>query len=162
MIAADGGQAGIVKLSEALSHAKEAGLDLVEISPNTEPPVCKVMDFGRYRFDLNKKKMAQKKKQRRTQLKEVKFRPATDSGDFNRKIKDITDFIEQGDKVKVTLRYRGREMMHHELGADMMLKIKESLTGVCQIEQEPKLEGRQMVMMLSPLRKEAQKKNQGT
>lgn len=142
-----GNQVGIVKIKVALSAAEEAGMDLVEISPTAKPPVCRIMDFGKYQFELNKRRTAQKKKQKMIQVKEVKFRPGTDVGDYNVKLKKIKSFLERGDKVKVSLRFRGREMQHRELGLDLLNRIKGDLENIV-IEQEPKLEGRQMTMVV--------------
>ncbi len=137
-------------VAKALELAEEAGLDLVEIVPNAEPPVCRVMDFGKFQFDQNKKKQAARKKQKQIQIKEVKFRPGTDDGDYEVKMRNIRRFLEHGDKVKVTLRFRGREMAHQELGAQMLERIQEDIAELAQVEQEAKMEGRQMVMVMSP------------
>lgn len=136
--------------------AEEAELDLVEISPNAEPPVCRVMDFGKYQYEESKKKAAAKKKQKQIHVKEVKFRPGTDIGDYNIKVRNLTRFLENGDKTKVTLRFRGREMAHRELGLELLKRVEEDLKDYAVVEQYPKLEGRQMVMVLAPKR-EAQK-----
>lgn len=137
-------------VAKALEIAEEAELDLVEIVPNAEPPVCRVMDFGKFQFDQSKKKQAAKKKQKQVQIKEVKFRPGTDDGDYQIKMRNIFRFLEHGDKVKVTLRFRGREMAHQELGAQMLARVEEDVTEVAQVEQQPKMEGRQMVMVITP------------
>jgi len=137
-------------VAKALEIAEEAELDLVELVPNAEPPVCRIMDFGKFQFDQNKKKQAARKKQKQIQIKEVKFRPGTDDGDYAVKMRNIRRFLEHGDKVKVTLRFRGREMAHQELGAQMLQRIEEDITEMAQVEQEAKMEGRQMVMVLSP------------
>lgn len=142
-----GEQMGIVKIDRALTLAEEAGLDLVEVSPTAKPPVCRIMNFGKYQFEQSKRKAAQKKKQRLIHLKEVKFRPATDVGDYQVKLRKITAFLERGDKVKVSLRFRGREMQHRELGLELLNRVKRDL-GSILIEQEPKLEGRQMTMVV--------------
>lgn len=134
---------------QALMRAKDAGLDLVEISPNAEPPVCRIMDYGKYQFELSKRKAAAKKKQKQVQIKEVKFRPGTDIGDFNVKVRKIIGFLERGDKVKVSIRFRGREMQHRELGLDLLNRVKTELPEGYTVEQEPKLEGRQMTMVLA-------------
>ena len=147
MIDKNGGQVGVVKTDRALAMAEEAGLDLVEISPTGKPPVCRVMDFGKYQFEQSKRKAAQKKKQRLIHLKEVKFRPGTDVGDYQVKLRKITNFIDRGDKVKVSLRFRGREMQHRELGLGLLNRVKHDLDGIV-IEQEPKMEGRQMTMVI--------------
>ena len=129
--------------------ADEAGLDLVEIVPNSEPPVCRIMDYGKYQFELSKKKHAAKKKQKQIHVKEVKFRPGTEEGDYQVKLRNLTRFLENGDKVKVTLRFRGREMAHQELGMDMLKRIEADLEELGTVEQFPKLEGRQMVMVMA-------------
>jgi len=128
----------------------------VEISPNAEPPVCRVMDFGKFQYEESKKKAAAKKKQKQIQVKEVKFRPGTDIGDYNIKVRNLTRFLESGDKAKVTLRFRGREMAHRELGLELLKRVENDLNEVAVVEQHPRLEGRQMVMVLAPKR-EAQK-----
>ncbi len=151
MIDQDGKQVGVVKILEAADQAKAAGLDLVEISPNAEPPVCRIMDFGKFQFNQNKRQSVAKKKQKQVQLKEVKFRPTTDIGDYNVKLTKIVNFLERGDKVKITVRFRGREMQHRELGMELLNRLKVDLPENLFVEQEPKLEGRQMgmVVMLS-------------
>ncbi|PMB54476.1 Translation initiation factor 3 [Coxiella-like endosymbiont] len=139
-------QIGIVQIDQALILAEAAGLDLVEVSPMAKPPVCRIMNFGKYQFEQSKRKAAQKKKQRLIHLKEIKFRPATDVGDYQVKLRKIIAFLERGDKVKVSLRFRGREMQHRELGLDLLNRVKCDLGSII-IEQEPKLEGRQMTMV---------------
>lgn len=133
---------------EALEKARAAGLDLVEVSPTAVPPVCKIMDYGKFKFALNKKQAAAKKHQKQAQLKEIKFRPVTDVGDYQVKLRKILEFIEDGDRVKVTLRFRGREMMHDELGMELMQRLKKDVEAHASPESEPRLEGRQMVMIL--------------
>ncbi|MGB0636392.1 MAG: translation initiation factor IF-3 [Gammaproteobacteria bacterium] len=150
LIAADGNNKGVVSIEEARDEAKVSGLDLVEIVPTAEPPVCRVMDFGKFLFDANKKRHAAKKKQKQVQVKEMKFRPATDSGDYEIKLRSLKRFLEQGDKAKVTLRFRGREMAHQELGELMLKRIETDLSQLGVVEQFPKLEGRQMVMVIAP------------
>jgi len=150
LIGADGVNRGVVTIDEAQNEAKANGLDLVEIVPNVDPPVCRVMDFGKFLFDVNKKKHAAKKKQKQVQVKEIKFRPATDQGDYDIKLRNLRKFLEQGDKAKVTLRFRGREMAHQELGAEMLKRIETDLSELGSVEQFPKLEGRQMVMVIAP------------
>ena len=150
MIGAGGEQVGIVPVQEAQRMAEEAELDLVEIVPNAEPPVCRVMDYGKYLFELNKKKHAAKKKQKQIQVKEIKFRPGTEESDYQIKLRNLIKFLTSGDKVKVTLRFRGREMAHQELGAKMLEKIKADLDVYGIVEQFPKMEGRQMVMVIAP------------
>ena len=153
LIGADGAQAGIVSLVEAKGIADEAALDLVEIVPNGEPPVCRVMDYGKFLFEENKKRHAAKKKQKQTQVKEVKFRPGTEEGDYQVKLRNLVRFLTAGDKAKVTLRFRGREMAHQELGRDLLKRVQGDLEELASVEQFPKMEGRQMVMVLAPLRK---------
>ncbi len=133
-----------------MSLAGEASLDLVEISPNAEPPVCRIMDYGRYRFEESKKNQNARKKQKQTQVKEIKFRPGTDIGDYNIKLRKLTDFLGEGDRTKVTLRFRGREMAHQELGMELLMRVKTDLAEYGVVEQEPKMEGRLMVMVLAP------------
>ncbi len=139
-------------LEEAQGMADEVGLDLVEIAPNAEPPVCRIMDYGKYRFEQSKKAQAARKKQKVTHVKEVKFRPGTDEADYQVKMRNVRRFIEDGDKVKITLRFRGREMAHQELGTAMLTRIRDSLAEEVVVEQWPKMEGRQMVMLVSPKR----------
>lgn len=133
--------------------AEEASLDLVEISPQAEPPVCKVMDYGKFKFEEQKKRQAARKKQKQIQVKEIKFRPGTDIGDYNVKLRNLIKFLTEGDKVKVTLRFRGREMAHQELGRDLLKRVEADLQEMGIVEQYPKMEGRQMVMVLSPKKK---------
>jgi translation initiation factor IF-3 len=150
LVASDGSQVGVVSLEVALETAQKETLDLVEISPDAEPPVCKVMDYGKHVFDIKKKVALQKKKQKQTQVKEMKFRPGTDQGDYDIKLRNLVRFLENGDKAKVTLRFRGREMAHQELGMEMMKRVEADLTELAQVEQYPKMEGRQMTMVLAP------------
>ena len=150
MVASDGSQVGVVSLEVALETAQKETLDLVEISPDAEPPVCKVMDYGKHVFDIKKKVALQKKKQKQTQVKEMKFRPGTDQGDYDIKLRNLVRFLEHGDKAKVTLRFRGREMAHQELGMAMMKRVEADLIELAQVEQYPKMEGRQMIMVLAP------------
>ena len=138
-----------MSVAEAMELAVEAGLDLVEIAPNAEPPVCRIMDFGKYRFELAKKGQASKKKQKVTHVKEVKFRPGTEEADYQVKMRNVRRFLEAGDKVKVTLRFRGREMAHQELGAEMLKRVRDDLVEEAVVEQMPKMEGRQMTMMIN-------------
>ncbi|KPJ87363.1 MAG: translation initiation factor IF-3 [Gammaproteobacteria bacterium SG8_11] len=135
---------------EALKIAFDADLDLVEISPNAEPPVCRIMDHGKYLFEENKKKHAAKKKQKQIQVKEIKFRPGTDIGDYQVKLRNLKRFLENGDRVKVTMRFRGREMAHQELGLQLLKRVEEDLAELGTVEQYPKVEGRQMVMVIAP------------
>ena len=152
LIAEDGEQVGILPTEEALSVAEEAGLDLVEMSPNADPPVCRIMDYGKFQFQLNKKKQAARKKQTQVHLKEVKFRPGTEEGDYQVKLRNLRRFLGNGDKAKVTLWFRGREMAHQELGAQMLQRVEGDLDELGAVEQYPKLEGRQMVMVIAPRR----------
>jgi len=153
VVGAEGEQLGVIPLEEAQKIADEANLDLVEISPQAEPPVCKVMDYGKFRFEEQKKRQASRKKQKQIQVKEIKFRPGTDIGDYNVKLKNLTKFLTEGDKVKVTLRFRGREMAHQELGRDLLKRVEGDLAELGTVEQFPKMEGRQMVMVLAPKKK---------
>ena len=148
----EGEQVGIFPIEEANNMANEANLDLVEISPNAEPPVCRIMDYGKFRFEENKKLQLAKKKQKQTQVKEIKFRPGTDVGDYNIKLRKLIEFLEEGDRTKVTLRFRGREMAHQELGMELLQRVKADLEEYGTVEQEPKMEGRLMVMVLAPKR----------
>ena len=148
----EGEQVGIFPLQEANNMANEANLDLVEISPNAEPPVCRIMDYGKFRFEENKKLQLAKKKQKQTQVKEIKFRPGTDVGDYNIKLRKLIEFLEEGDRTKVTLRFRGREMAHQELGMELLQRVRADLEEYGTVEQEPKMEGRLMVMVLAPKR----------
>jgi translation initiation factor IF-3 len=150
LIDAEGEQAGIVSLEDALSQAQAATLDLVEISPDAEPPVCKIMDYGKKLFEVKKQQAAQRKKQKQTQVKEMKFRPGTDVGDYEIKLRNLTRFLENGDKAKVTLRFRGREMAHQELGMEMLKRIELDLEELGAVEQYPKMEGRQLTMVIAP------------
>lgn len=153
LIDAAGNQVGVVSIQEARRMAFDAELDLVEISPTADPPVCRVMDFGKYRFDLNKKQHAARKKQKQIQVKEIKFRPGTGEGDYQVKMRNVTRFLAEGDKVKITVRFRGREMSHKDLGMDLLKRIESDLQEHGLIEQAPKLEGRQMMMVLAPKKK---------
>ena len=148
----EGKQVGIFPIEEANRMATEADLDLVEISPNAEPPVCRIMDYGKFRFEENKKLQQAKKKQKQTQVKEIKFRPGTDIGDYKIKLRKLIEFLEEGDRTKVTLRFRGREMAHQELGLELLQRVKADLEEYGTVEQEPKMEGRLMVMVLAPKR----------
>ena len=140
----------MVSRSQALEAADEAGLDLVEISPTADPPVCRVMDFGKFLYTESKKQQVAKRNQKQTQVKEVKFRPQTDDGDYQVKLRNLLRFFEEGDKAKITLRFRGREMAHQELGRELLQRLEEDLKGVAVVEQYPRLEGRQMLMVMSP------------
>lgn len=143
----------MVNIEKALDQAQEAELDLVELAPHSDPPVCKLMDYGKYLFEQEKKQQAAKKNQKKTQVKEVKFRPGTDVGDYRVKLRNLIKFLENGDKVKVSIRFRGREMSHQELGKEMMSAIESDTQSYATVEQRPSMEGRQMIMMLSPIKK---------
>lgn len=153
LVRADGSQAGVVSLAEARAAATEVRLDLVLIAPEAEPPVCKIMDYGKYVFDLKKQKAANKKKQRKVNVKEIKFRPGTEEGDYQVKLRNLIRFLEEGDKAKVSLRFRGRELAHQHLGQELVERIREDLAEYGTVEQEPKMEGRQIVMVLAPGKK---------
>ncbi|MGM0595260.1 MAG: translation initiation factor IF-3 [Pseudomonadota bacterium] len=153
LIGHDGEQVGVVPIERALEIATEADLDLVEVSPDAKPPVCRIMDHGKFVFEQRKKQQAAKKKQKQVQVKEVKFRPGTDEGDYQVKLRNLTRFLNDGDRVKVTLRFRGREMAHQELGRDLLKRIAEDLAELGAVEQFPKMEGRQMVMLMAPKKK---------
>jgi translation initiation factor IF-3 len=133
--------------------AQDAALDLVEISPTGKPPVCRIMDYGKFRFDESKKAAVARKKQKQVQVKEIKFRPGTDEGDYKIKLKKLTEFLEEGDKAKITVRFRGREMAHRELGMEVLKRVETDLIELGVVEQFPKLEGRQMVMVMAPKKK---------
>ena len=150
LIDANGEQAGLVSIEDALEQSQIAGLDLVEISPDAEPPVCKIMDYGKKLFEVKKQKAVQRKKQKNTQVKEMKFRPGTDTGDYEIKLRNMTRFLENGDKAKVTLRFRGREMAHQEIGMQMLKRIEVDLDEIGTVEQFPKMEGRQFTMVIAP------------
>jgi translation initiation factor IF-3 len=153
VIGAEGEQVGILSRDVALTMAQDAGLDLVEIQPNGDPPVCRIMDFGKFKFDAQKKAHAAKKKQKQVEIKELKFRPVTDVGDYTIKMRNLRRFLEEGDKVKITIRFRGREMTHQELGRAMVDKISAEIAEEAVIEQYPRMEGRLMVMMIAPKKK---------
>ncbi|KPD23657.1 translation initiation factor IF-3 [Idiomarina zobellii] len=154
LIGTDGEQAGVVSINEALDAAAEAGVDLVEMSPNAEPPVCRLMDYGKFLFEKSKEQKEQKKKQKQIQVKEVKFRPGTDEGDYQVKLRNLRRFLEGGDKTKVTIRFRGREMAHQELGIDLLNRVKADLEEISTVESFPRrAEGRQMIMVLAPVKK---------
>ena len=150
VIRSSGEQAGVMGIREALELAFDEGLDLVEVSPTADPPVCRVMDFGKYLFEQNKKNQSAKRKQKQVHVKEIKFRPGTDEGDYQIKLKKLVQFLEHGDKTKVTLRFRGREMAHKELGAKLLARVRDDLEEYGSVEQMPQMEGRQMVMVIAP------------
>ena len=153
LISGTGEQLGVVSVKEALALAEEQDVDLVEISPTAKPPVCKLMDFGKYKYEQSKKRDEAKKKQKQVQIKEIKFRPGTDEGDYQIKMRNIVRFLSEGDKVKVTLRFRAARVAHQQLGAQLLERVKEDLAEIGQVEQFPKMEGRQMVMMIAPKKK---------
>ncbi len=151
---ADGESVGVVSIQEALAAAEEAGMDLVEISPNAEPPVCRVMDYGKFLFEKSKAAKEQKKKQKQIQVKEVKFRPGTDIGDYQVKLRNLTRFLEEGNKVKVTIRFRGREMAHQDIGVDVLNRLKEDTAELAAVESFPtRIEVLPMIMVLAPKKK---------
>ena len=154
LIGVKGEQIGIVTLENAISLAEEAEIDLVEIAPTAKPPVCRLMDYGKFRYQESKKKHEAKLKQKQVQIKEVKFRPNTDDGDYNIKLRNLIGFLAEGDKAKVTLRFRGREMAHQEFGVRLLERVRNDLDTYATVEQFPRMEGRQMVMVLSPKKKE--------
>nr|WP_108650931.1 translation initiation factor IF-3 [Dongshaea marina] len=153
LVGLDGEPIGIVSIQDALGQAAEHNVDLVEISPNATPPVCRIMDYGKYLYEKSKADKEQRKKQKQIQVKEVKFRPGTDEGDYQVKLRNLTRFIEEGNKAKVTLRFRGREMAHQDLGIALLNRIKDDLTELAQVESFPKVEGRQAIMVLAPKKK---------
>ena len=150
LIGAEGENVGVVTPARALALAQEAGLDLVEISPNATPPVCKIMDFGKFKYENQKREAEARKKQKTIEVKEIKFRPGTDTHDYDVKMRSVLKFLEGGDKVKVTLRFRGREMAHQQLGMELLNRVAADVAEVGKVENMPKLEGRQMVMMIGP------------
>ncbi|MBI3344961.1 MAG: translation initiation factor IF-3 [Gammaproteobacteria bacterium] len=150
VIGSEGEQLGVLPLEEAQKLALDAELDLVEIVPNADPPVCRVMNYGKYLFELGKRQQQAKKKQKQIQIKEVKFRPTTEEGDYQVKLRNLIRFLNEGDKAKVTLRYRGREFAHQELGVKLLKRVEADLADIGVVEQFPKMEGRQMVMLIGP------------
>lgn len=153
MIDAEGAQLGVVLIHEAKRMSEEAGLDLVEVSPEAKPPVCRIMDYGKFKFQMSKRKAAAKKKQKQIQIKEIKLRPATEEADYQVKLRSIIKFLENGDKAKITVRFRGREMAHPELGRQLLERMTKELVDYGAVEQHPKFEGRQIVMVLGPKKK---------
>lgn len=153
LIGLDGEQMGIVKIAEALQKSEEFEVDLVEIAPNANPPVCRLMDYGKFRYQEQKRQQEARARQKVIQVKEVKFRPGTDEGDYKVKLRNLRRFIEDGDKAKVTLRFRGREMAHQDLGMRVLERVRDDMEDIAQVEAMPKLEGRQMVMVLAPKKK---------
>ena len=153
LIGAEGEQIGIVSIQEAMAAAEEAKLDLVEISPDAEPPVCRIMDYGKHIFEKKKQQAAARKNQKIIQIKEIKFRPGTEEGDYKVKLRNLIKFLNEGDKAKVSLRFRGREMAHQELGMELLKRVEADLAEYGTVEQHPKMEGRQLIMVLAPKKK---------
>ena len=150
LVGEDGEQIGIVSIEEARERAEERGLDLVEVAPDARPPVCKLMDYGKFKYEEARRAREAKKKQRVMQVKEVKFRPNTDTHDYEVKMRNVTKFLENGDKVKITLRFRGREMAHQDLGRNLLERVAEDTKAIGKVEHMPKMEGRQMIMIIGP------------
>ncbi|HUO67146.1 MAG TPA: translation initiation factor IF-3, partial [Gammaproteobacteria bacterium] len=150
VIGPNGEQVGVMAVQEALRSAEAAGLDLVEVAPTAEPPVCRIMDYGKFVFEQNKKAQSARRKQKQIQVKEIKFRPGTEEGDYQVKLRNLIKFLTHGDKTKVTLRFRGREMVHQELGAQLLKRVQQDLQDYGSVEQQPLMEGRQMVMVIAP------------
>ena len=150
LVDADGEQVGVVSFEDAMSIAAEAGLDLVEVAPNADPPVCKVLDYGKFKYSAQKRKSEARKKQKIIDVKEIKMRPSIDDHDYDVKVRNMKRFIEEGDKVKVTIRFRGRELAHQDLGMKVLDRVREELDEAAKVEQFPKMEGRQMVMVMAP------------
>jgi len=148
----DGNQVGVMSSEEAIKLAKKDGLDLVEVSPTAQPPVCRIMDYGKFRFEESKKAQVAKKKQKQIHVKEIKFRPGTDKGDYQVKLRNLMRFLKDGDKAKVTMRFRGRELAHKEIGMDLLKRVEGDLVEYGTVEQAPKFEGRQMVMVFAPVK----------
>ncbi len=151
VIASDGENLGILNLHDAINRAREKGLDLIEIAPNAKPPVCKIMDMGMYKYDAQKKANKAKKKQKKIELKEIKLRPVTEIHDYSFKMKNAQKFLAKGDKVKFTIRFKGRELQHSSLGSDLMKKIKQDIQSIGKVELQPKFDGKQMIMVVQPL-----------
>ena len=151
VIASSGENLGIINTNKAISMAKEEGLDLIEIAPNANPPVCKIIDMGKYKYDAQKKANKAKKRQKKIELKEIKLRPVTEIHDYNFKLKNAQKFLSKGDKVKFTIRFKGRELMHSNLGHDLMNRIQEDIKSVGKVEMNPKFDGKQMIMVIQPL-----------
>jgi translation initiation factor IF-3 len=150
VIGPSGEQIGILPIEEALANARDIGLDLVEVAPNSEPPVCRIMDYGKFVFEQSKKAQSARRKQKQIHVKEVKFRPGTEEADYQVKLRNLVRFLTHGDKTKVTLRFRGREMAHQELGAELLQRVQKDLEELGTVEQYPQMEGRQMVMIIAP------------
>lgn len=152
LIDEEGNMIGVVPLREALMRADDAGLDLVEVSPTARPPVCKILDYGKFKYESQKKANAARKKQKVIEVKEIKMRPSIDDNDYGIKMKKVRTFIDEGDKVKVTMRFRGREMAHQHIAMDLLNKVKEQMADIAKVEQMPRLEGRQMIMVMAPIK----------
>ena len=150
LIDENGQMVGVISRREAITRAMDSGLDLVEVSPTADPPVCKILDYGKYKYEAQKKKNEARKKQKIIEVKEIKMRPGIDDHDYDVKMRSMLRFLEEGDKVKVTMRFRGREMVHHELGLKVLERVKGQLDGIAKVEQMPRLEGRQMTMVMAP------------
>jgi len=150
LVGADGEMVGVVSLRDALLAAEDAGLDLVEVAPQAEPPVCKILDYGKFKYEAQKKAAEARKKQKIIEVKEIKLRPGIDDNDYDVKMRAARRFLEEGDKVKVTMRFRGREMAHQDLGMNVLMRVRDNLDDLAKVEQMPKLEGRQMVMVIAP------------
>ena len=153
VIDSEGEQKGVMPVAAAIDLAKGEGLDLVEVAPTADPPVCRIMDFGKYLFEQNKKAQSARRKQKQVHVKEIKFRPGTEEGDYKVKLRKLIEFLEHGDKTKITLRFRGREMAHQELGANLLARVRDDLEEYGVVEQMPQMEGRQMIMVMSPKKK---------
>lgn len=153
VVGPDAEQLGVLPIDQALARAQELGMDLVEVSPMAKPPVCKIMDYGKFKYQESKKQHEAKLKQKQVQIKEIKFRPGTDEGDYQIKLRNLIKFLEEGDKTKITLRFRGREMAHQEIGMAQLRRVSNDLAELAVVEQFPKMEGRQLVMMLAPKKK---------
>ncbi|KOR32900.1 translation initiation factor IF-3 [Achromatium sp. WMS3] len=153
LIDVNGDNVGVVSISEALEAAQQAEVDLVEISPTADPPVCRIMDFGKFLFEKKKQQSLAKKKQKQVQIKEIKFRPGTDEGDYKIKVRSLHKFLEEGDKTKITMRFRGREHAHRELGLELLKRVEQDLADIGQVESNPVMEGRQMIMVIAPKKK---------
>ncbi|WP_159710618.1 translation initiation factor IF-3 [Geminicoccus flavidas] len=152
LVGEDGEMIGVVPLREALMRAEDAGLDLVEVSPTARPPVCKILDYGKFKYEAQKKAAEARKKQKVIEVKEIKLRPGIDDNDYSIKMRKVREFLSEGDKVKVTMRFRGREMAHQHLGMDVLTKVRDEVVDLGKVEQMPRLEGRQMVMVMAPLK----------
>ena len=153
VIDSEGEQKGVMSVASAIGLARDEGLDLVEVAPTADPPVCRIMDFGKYLFEQNKKAQSARRKQKQVHVKEIKFRPGTEEGDYKVKLRKLIEFLEHGDKTKITLRFRGREMAHQELGANLLARVRDDLEEYGVVEQMPQMEGRQMIMVMSPKKK---------